>query len=328
MNHSADIRKENKKAIYHLMLDGQPYTKQQAAAHTGLSVATCNTLLNEMAEQKLVSGSRKQSGAVGRNSVLYQINDDYECYLALHFYVEHRTKWIEYVIFSVTGRILLKERQSYETVDPRQVEAIISELADAYPRMSQIIIGTPSVVQRGVIRYCDIPELENVPMKELLERRFSLPVTIENDMHHKAYGYYQKTGNREDVISLGYFPSGILPGTATIHKGMMIRGAENFAGMTGFLPYDVSRQEQLKMLKPGTCIPFIAKSVCALIVLLNPGTIVLTGDLINETSLEKIIEKCREDIPKEYLPEFRIVENFDAYYYEGMYRAAVDRKEF
>ena len=39
--------KENKKAICRFMLDGEQYTKQQVSAGTGLSVATCNTLLND-----------------------------------------------------------------------------------------------------------------------------------------------------------------------------------------------------------------------------------------------------------------------------------------
>lgn len=328
MSSSADIRKENKKSIYRVMLDGQAYTKQQLSVSTGLSVATCNTLLNDMAQQGLVCAGSKQFGDVGRSSVLYQINDDYECYLAIHFYMIQRQRWIEHLVFSACGRILAKVTKKYDVVDYAQVESVISDVIQTHPNLSQIIIGTPSISQFGVIRHCDIPELENVPLVEKLEQRFSLPVAMENDMHHKAYGYYKLSGNEEDVISLGYFSDHILPGTATIHKGTIIRGAHSFAGMTGFLPYDVSKEEQLAMLEPDTCIPFITKSVCAIIVLLNPGTIVLTGNLINAAMLETVIEKCKEDIPLEYLPEFKLVDSFDKYYYEGMYQLAVDRKEF
>lgn len=118
-----------------------------------------------------------------------------------------------------------------------------------------------------------------------------MPVAIENDMHHKAFGYCKKTNTENEVITLGYYPSHILPGTVTIYKGMIVKGANSFAGMTGFLPHEVNRQEQLDMLQPETCIPFIAKSICAIIVLLNPGTIVLTGDLIEENMMEKVKEK-------------------------------------
>lgn len=328
MSNSADIRKENKKTIYRVMLDGGAHTKQQISASTGLSVATCNTLLNDMDQQGLVCAVSKQPGEVGRSSVLYQINDDYERYLAIHFYIVQRQRWIEYLVFSACGKVLSKDTRKYDLVDYSQVESVISDVIQAHPNLSQIIIGTPSIAQFGVIRHCDIPELENIPLVEKLEQKFSLPVAMENDMHHKAYGYYKLSGNAEDVISLGYFSDHNLPGTATIHKGTIIRGAHSFAGMTGFLPYDVSKEEQLAMLESDTCIPFITKSICAIIVLLNPSTIVLTGNLVNAAMLETVIEKCKEDIPTEYLPEFKVVDSFDKYYYEGMYQLAVDRKEF
>lgn len=328
MNNSAHIRKDNKKSIYRFMLDGKTYTKQQVSAGTGLSVATCNTLLNNMEIQGFVCGVSKKNGEVGRSSVLYQINDEHECYLAIHFYVVRKKHWVERIIFSATGNILNKTTQRYDLVNYERIEFIVDSAIKEYPNLAQIIIGTPSIAQFGVIRYCDIPELENVPMKEKLEHRFSLPVAMENDMHHKAYGYYTKTGNRDDVISLGYFSRHILPGTATIHKGNIIRGANSFAGMTGFLPYGVSREEQMEMLKPETCTPFITKSISAMIVLLNPNIIVLTGDLISEELLEGVVENCKKDIPMEYMPQFKIVDNFDKYYYKGMYQLAVDRKEF
>ena len=58
----------------------------------------------------------------------------------------------------------------------------------------------------------------------------------------------------------------------------------------GYTKKDISGKtplEQLAMLEPDTCIPFITKSICAIIVLLNPGTIVLTGNLINAAMLDK-----------------------------------------
>ena len=39
-------------------------------------------------------------------------------------------------------------------------------------------------------------------------------------------------------------------------------------------------------------------------------------------------EECLKDIPTEFIPEFRIVDNFDNFYYEGMYLQVVYNKEF
>ena len=53
-----DKGQENRKTIFHFMLDGKEYTKQQVSVGTGLSVATCNTLLNEMEAQGYHSWSK------------------------------------------------------------------------------------------------------------------------------------------------------------------------------------------------------------------------------------------------------------------------------
>ncbi len=327
MNSSADIRSQNTKSIYRFMLDGNQYTKQQVSHGTGLSVATCNTLLNNMLAKGIVSGGDKLSNEVGRRSVLYQINESHEYYLAIHFVVEQGNKMVETILFSATGNIVFQEKRKYDIVDYGQVEKIIASILENHQKITQIIVGTPSIAEHGTIKHCDITELENIPLKANLENKFGLKTSIENDMHHKAYGYCKSTDFDNEVITLAYFPSHILPGTVTIHKGVIIKGANNFAGMTGFLPYDMSRKKQLAMLEKQSCIPFISKSISAIIVLLNPSRIVLTGDLIDNNIIKELRETCLAEIPEEYMPNFYAVENFDEYYYMGMYQLAVDNKE-
>ncbi|MDE7257951.1 MAG: ROK family protein [Lachnospiraceae bacterium] len=327
MKNSSDIRKENKKSIYRLMLDGKQYTKQQAAAGTGLSVATCNTLLNDLQLQGIVSGEKRQLGEVGRSSVLYRIREEHESYLAIRFDIEHGDRIVECIVLSALGRMLYQRKKKYKSIHYGQMEELIEEVMGQHLNVSRMIVGIPGIVENGSVKYSDIPELENVSLKAELKKRFGTAVLLENDMHCMAYGYCRKTNTENDVITLACYPSHILPGTVTIHNGKVIRGANGIAGMAGFLPYNVSREEQLEMLAPGTCIPFIAKSLCAIIVFLNPGTIVLTGDLINEETLQGVKEICAVDIPPEYMPQFRVVDDFNEYYYEGMYQLAVDRKE-
>lgn len=328
MNHSADIRKENKRAIYRLMLDGKAYTKQQVSQGTGLSVATCNTLLNDMAAQGIIIGGQKQPGEIGRSAVLYQIDPNHEQYLTMYFEMDGETRLVESAVFSATGEILDKRTYACNMVNWERLGSIIGEAVEAYPNLAQIIVGIPGIAEHGIIRHCDIPELENLPLQKKLETAFALPAAMENDMHHKAYGYYRKTGNREDVITLGYFPKHMLPGTATIYQGSIIRGANGIAGMTGFLPGGETGENRLELLKPDICVPYVAATIGAIITLLNPGTIVLTGDLISVDTLKRVKGQCAENIPAEYMPQFRIVERLDGYYREGMYQLAVDRKQF
>ena len=78
MKDSADIRKLNKNKIQQLLWQGGSYTKQQIAGILGLSVATCNTLLNDMVVQGVVIGEKKRLQEVGPSTMSYQINEAYE----------------------------------------------------------------------------------------------------------------------------------------------------------------------------------------------------------------------------------------------------------
>ena len=60
--------------------------KQSIAADTGLSVATCNTLLNELERSGEVYSQKYQLNGVGRSTSVYQINEDYESILCCLLY--------------------------------------------------------------------------------------------------------------------------------------------------------------------------------------------------------------------------------------------------
>ena len=264
---------------------------------------------------------------MGRSSVLYQIREDHECYLALYFFVEQGKKIAVCTLLSAAGDVCAREEEACDLLDYTRLVDIIFRMTQRYGLPAQIIVGVPGIAEGGVIRHCDIPELEGEPLKRRLEEGFSIPVAMETDMHFKAYGYYRRNGRDDEVITLAYFPSHVLPGTATIHRGTIISGSSGFAGMTGFLPSDVSREEQLELLNPKDCLPFLVQSLSAVIVLLNPGKIVLTGDLVTDAILLETRKKCLEYIPQEYMPEFLRVDSFDDCYLEGMFQTAVDRKE-
>ena len=59
MKNTAEIKKENQRRIWEILRDGLSHTKQEAARITGLSPATCNTILNELEQEGQVLGRRK-----------------------------------------------------------------------------------------------------------------------------------------------------------------------------------------------------------------------------------------------------------------------------
>lgn len=327
MKDSTSIKRENKMQIRKLLICGKSYTKQQISLQTGLSVASCNTYLNEMETTGEVIGEKQKLHDVGRNAVVYKLNEDFESILCIYFELIQGIKSITTAVLSPLGNLLHQRVCQYDSLDAVVIERKVADALAQFSNVSQIVVGTPSVAENGVIRHSDILELENVPLKAILEEKFQLPVSISNDMHYKVYGYYRQEQISDKIVTLINYPSGVLPGTATVHKGVLLTGRNLFAGMVGFLDYGMSQEQQIKRLYRPTAEPFIIQASIALISILNPHQLLFTGDLLREGDLERIHIACQNYIPKEYMPDFVFLPSTQEYYLKGMFWTAMDRKE-
>lgn len=327
MKDSAGIKRANKAKIRKLLINGKSYSKQEIALQTGLSVSSCNTYLNEMENTGEVIGEKQRLHDVGRNTVIYKLNENFESILCIYFELIQGIKSITTAILSPIGNLLHQQVRQYNSLDAAVIEQKAADALAQFPNVTQIVVGTPSIAENGVIRHSDILELENIPLKTILEEKFQLPVFIANDMHYKVYGYYRQEQISDKIVTLVNYPSGVLPGTATVHKGVLLTGKNLFAGMVGFLDYGMSREQQVKRLYRPTAEPFIIQAAIALISILNPHQLLCTGDLLQEGDLERIHTACQNYIPKEYMPDFVFLPSTDEYYVKGMYWTAIDKKE-
>ena len=100
MRDSTSMKRENKMQIWKLLIGGESYTKQQIAQQTGLSVASCNTYLNEMERTGEVIGEKQKSHDVGRNAVVYQLNEAFESILCIYFELIQNIKSITAAVLS------------------------------------------------------------------------------------------------------------------------------------------------------------------------------------------------------------------------------------
>lgn len=323
MKDTAEIRKQNKELIMDVIRSGSEYTKQQISLKTGLSAATCNTLLNVLAEEKRVIGDKRQLNEVGRNTVVYHINDDFESILCICFELLGGVRRIFTRIVSPSGKLI---SEKIETVNHISGEQLLSKAYYAikqYPNISSIVIGNPGITENGIISHCDVPELNGVNILEKFRDAFKFSVSIENDMYFKAYGYYMYNKSREKIITMMNFHSNVLPGTATIYKGTVIKGKNSFAGMIGFMPYGITPENYLEKLNYNECIPLISHAAASIIAVINPDEMIFTGNLLDSERIREIYNECLKFIPKEYMPEFSFLEDFEKCYTMGMYHTAI-----
>lgn len=170
-----------------------------------------------------------------------------------------------------------------------------------------------------------MPELNEVNIIEEFNKKFPLPVIIENDMYFKAYGYYMRSKSRKKIITMMNFPANVLSRTATIYKDTFINGKNNFAGMVGFLPYGITPEQYIARLNYNECIPLISIAATSIIAIINPDEMVFTGNLLDLERIKEIYHECLRSIPEEYMPEFSYLNDFEQCYISGMYHTAIKK---
>ena len=119
--------------------------------------------------------------------------------------------------------------------------AVIDTLRAHEPRTCAVGIGLPGLVDgvNGIVHeLTNVPGWNSVLLREILEKRTSLPVTIENDANGMAYGEWKygaaRHGKNVVCITLG---TGV--GGALILDGRLYRGAQHGAGEIGHMSIDL-----------------------------------------------------------------------------------------
>lgn len=109
------------------------------------------------------------------------------------------------------------------------------------PEIEKIGIGVPTVVdvKRGVVYdAANIPSWNEVHLKAYLEKRFSLPVSVNNDANcyaMGAYGFYPEDARPEVLVAVTL---GTGMGVGIVDNGSLICGVNCGAGELGYLGYN------------------------------------------------------------------------------------------
>jgi len=296
-------------------------TKTTISRVTGLSVATCNTILNELATTGEILEVAGEYSNFGRPAKVYQFNENYSYICCIFMSYENKKKILNYAVVNLLGNIIKEQSMIKEYIDYEEIEKLVKDLIVQYENIDAIGIGIPGVVNRkNVIDFCDIEELANCDLVERLRDKFGKPIVIENDMNSIAYGFYQGQEYEEETsIAVVAFLKDNWPGSGIIVDGRIVRGNTNFAGEVSYLPFDCNHDEQKEFLKDGgESIKIIAKTLCSLAAIINPETIVMTGSIVTEEILEEICKLISKVIPIKHIPQILIENNTNKYYLNGL----------
>jgi glucokinase len=132
------------------------------------------------------------------------------------------------------GEVLSETRYPTPTSRGRLVESIagaIREVMDSL-EVGGVCLAVPGLIlaeKNQVVFSPNLRAIEGIPLKEELEPRIGLPLTIENDANAAAWGEF-RFGAGSEVDHLVFVTLGTGIGGGVITEGVLLRGAQGSGG--------------------------------------------------------------------------------------------------
>lgn len=279
----------------------------------GLSMGSALGLIEELLQENLIVAIGKSAGSgAGRKATLLKINEDGCYFIGVRF--SAAGVWGVCTDFGhravCTHQEDMPPQQDGEALIEaisRCIEALMTVLGERAARLRGIGLGGPGIIdpQAGVIvRYAHIPDWENVPIREIIEKRFGLPTYLEHGVKCTARALLALP-ERQDIRDLLFMQISRGVGLCAVIGGRVHYGTHFLAGEVAQTPTESG--ETLEALlraaaKAGGALGETAGraagDILAVgIMLLNPQEVVLSGDLCRQASFckalrERAAEKC------------------------------------
>jgi len=212
-------------------------SKPKLAEITNLSIPTVNKIVDSLEKIGRVCPVGLTTEGIGRKAILYKINKDAGCIIALYYSGGKYSCRLA----DVAGNNLYKEiceidTTTSETVLDSTIRAINSVSNQAPSEVKTIGVGVPGVVTPEG-RLWGIPKIgvwEGFSLEEALSEYFDSDIYIENDVKLSTVGYYL-THLSDELDNMAYIYAGNGMGSGIIINKKLYRGSTNFAGELGYM---------------------------------------------------------------------------------------------
>jgi hypothetical protein len=307
------LKRLNKSKVRTALRAQEMGSKNSVSHATGLSVATCGTLLKELLEVGEVLEVEHAKSTGGRRSRQFKFNGNYAYIVSLYPRKEAGIYSIYYQVSNLYGEEIEKNLLMMDYININEFNVLIESLLDKYDYIRVVSLGIPGVVREGRVGICDIESLAYLDLKQLLEDRFKIKVVIENDVNTSAIGYYNKMDFEDESFVYLYYPLDGCPGSGIVIKGDVLRGFSNFSGEVSFLP---GEGRNLKGANDDVFLNSVTETIRTLTCVLNPKHVVLSGFGFTKTDLEIVSLKLANTLDAVHVPDIIFEEDFhDSYLY-------------
>ncbi len=316
------VKQSNMELMRCTLRDIRSGTRNNIAAITGLSLATCGNLLNDMLEKGEVFEAELEESNGGRPARKYTYNENFALIASICITAEGKEKVLCYEVNNLYGEYIKREVNKYEILDIDVIDKLIGDILSEFKNIRALGIGIPGVVTKnGTIKTCDIKELTSKNIKQFIKEKYKIEVVVENETHAVAYGAYKSYGGGEKINSLTTLiaPDGYCLGAGIITCGQILRGYKNLAGEVSLLPKEISHNwVNVQPTNNETFIKSIVNAIISITAIINPEVVILMGSGIQESMLTHITMSAKRYISEEYLPQILYQPNWIKDYQEGI----------
>ncbi|MCU0484888.1 MAG: ROK family transcriptional regulator [Anaerolineales bacterium] len=242
--HQKEARQKNISLLLRDIWRHAPLSRAMLAERNGLTKATVSSICHDLAAQGLICDAGQDRTGVGRPGDLIELNPSAYCSIGL----EISTNYIGAILYNLCGQPLWDRSVpiaigSSQEVIIAMVDNMVGEaIHQAHVRNIPLLgvgVGVPGVVNHRV----NAPALgwKEVPLKEILEQHFNVPVIVDNKARAAAIAE-ALYGKARDVHSFIYVSMGTdvhsSVEAAVVTEGALFRGASGRAVNAGHMVLD------------------------------------------------------------------------------------------
>jgi len=240
----ASIRKVNKSIVLDLLRRWSPISRADLAARTGLNRSTITNIINYLIAEGLVAEGQQMDSKIGRPGIALTLKPDGGSILGLEIGVGFLSLILtDFSAVPVWRKKITAPPNAAQSEVLAAAEGLAAEALGVSRQLGLrplgLGVGVPGLVnaRQGLVVFAPNLGWRDVPLRQIWNQRFGLPVYIENEANLAALGEYY-FGQAQGVENLIYLNSDVGLGAGVLLEGKLFPGAYGFAGEVGHIQRD------------------------------------------------------------------------------------------